>query len=100
PIIIFAVILSCCTLSMGVYTALVREGFASMVLRTLVSFFLLGCLALYLLNLIFGAGVVPQSLIFCGVILATLLVFVARWVFIQSEEHTSELQSRENLVCR
>lgn len=93
PIIIFAVILSCCTLSMGVYTALVREGFASMVLRTLVSFFLLGCLALYLLNLIFGAGVVPQSLIFWGVILAALLVFVARWVFIKVVD-TAKLKRR------
>jgi hypothetical protein len=33
-IVLFAVILSCCTLSMGVYIALVREGYASMVLRT------------------------------------------------------------------
>src|SRR6266511_4535294 len=26
--------------------------------------------------------------------------FVSRWALSRSEEHTSELQSRENLVCR
>src|SRR5690606_42018880 len=25
---------------------------------------------------------------------------LGRWLFLRSEEHTSELQSRENLVCR
>ena len=53
PIITLSLVLSCCTLSMGVYTALIREGFSSMVLRTMVSFFLLGSLALYFINLIF-----------------------------------------------
>jgi lipopolysaccharide/colanic/teichoic acid biosynthesis glycosyltransferase len=93
PIILFAAVLSCCTLSMGVYIALVREGFASMVLRTLVSFFLLGCLALYLLNLLFGSEAIPQSLIFWGVILATLMVFVARFVFVKVVD-TANLKRR------
>src|SRR5690625_7446139 len=47
PHLSFAFVLSCCSLSMGVYPAMVREGYASMVLRTLVSFFLLGIVALY-----------------------------------------------------
>src|SRR5690606_41347818 len=35
-------------------------------------------------------------------IVASGIVFLASWVryIIRSEEHTSELQSRENLVCR
>src|SRR5260370_31499651 len=32
--------------------------------------------------------------------LATLFTFFARWQIIRSEEHTSELQSHLNLVCR
>lgn len=79
-ILIFSVLLSCCTLSMGVYTALVREGFSSMVLRTLVSFFLLGSLSLFVVGLMWD-GLFPQSLIFWSVLIATSAVIVARFVF-------------------
>lgn len=93
PLFVFSFVLSCCTLSMGVYMALVREGYASMVLRTLVSFFLLGSVALYLLNAIFGRGLIHQGLIFWGIIIASLLVFIARWVFIKVVD-TANLKRR------
>lgn len=80
--VIFAVLLSCCTLSMGVYTALVREGFSSMVLRTLVSFFLLGSLALFVVSALLG-GLIPQALIFWGVLISTAVVIVTRLVFVK-----------------
>lgn len=64
---LFAFILSCCTLSMGVYLAMVREGFRSMVLRTLVSFFFLGSLSLYMLALFLPQGFMLQGFIFWGV---------------------------------
>lgn len=83
PIITLALVLSCCTLSMGVYTALVREGFSSMVLRTMVSFFLLGSLSLYLINLVLDGTFIAQSLIFWSVLLSTLMVCVSRWVFVK-----------------
>lgn len=92
-VLLFSLVLSCCTLSMGVYIALVREGYASMVLRTLVSFFLLGSLALYVLNLVLGAALIPQSFIFWGVIFATLLVFISRWIFIMVVD-TANLKRR------
>jgi sugar transferase (PEP-CTERM system associated) len=92
-IAVFSLVLSCCTLSMGVYTALVREGYASMLLRTLVSFFLLGSLSLYFLNLIFGSEFIHQNLIFWGVIMASLMVFAARWVFIKVVD-TAKLKRR------
>jgi len=66
PIILFSLLLSCCTLSMGVYIALVREGFSSMVLRTLVSFFFLGSLSLYILGMLIGQQIIHQGLIFWG----------------------------------
>lgn len=83
PIITLALVLSCCTLSMGVYTALVREGFSSMVLRTMVSFFLLGSLSLYLINLLLDGTFIAQSLIFWSVLLSTLMVCISRWVFVK-----------------
>lgn len=82
-LLLFSLVLSCCTLSMGVYTSMVQEGFASMVLRTLVSFFLLGSLSLFLLNLLWPGGLFQQSQVFWGVVIATLMVLVARWIFIK-----------------
>jgi len=91
--ITFAVLLSCCTLSMGVYMALVREGFSSMVLRTLVSFFLLGSLSLFLANIIIGNDIIYQGFIFWGVLLATAAVIALRWVFIKLVD-TDQLKRR------
>lgn len=92
-ILIFSFLLSCCTLSMGVYLALVREGFGSMVLRTLVSYFLLGSLSLFIIGVIFGAELIPQALIFWGVLIATALVVVARFIFLKVVD-TDKLRRR------
>lgn len=91
--IIFSVLLSCCTLSMGVYMALVREGFSSMVLRTLVSFFLLGSLSLFVVGIVLGGDVIHQRLIFWGVLISTGLVIVVRWCFIKVVD-TAQLKRR------
>lgn len=80
--VVFSALLSCCTLSMGVYGALAREGYVSILLRTLVSFFLLGSAALYVLSVVLGRGFIPQAIIFWGVILATLVVLFARYLFV------------------
>lgn len=82
PLLLFAAVLSCCTLSMGVYIALVREGYASMMLRTLVSFFLLGSISLYVVDLIAGGNFIDRGLVFWGVLVATLVVFAVRGLFI------------------
>ena len=79
--VVFSLVLSCCTLSMGVYIAMVREGFSSMVLRTLVSFFLLGSAALFLIGVLFGRAVMYQGLVFWGVLIGTAMVILARWLF-------------------
>lgn len=81
PLVVFSLVMSCCTLSMGVYMAMVREGFRSMVLRTVVSFFFLGSLSLYLLGLLLPADFIHQGLIFWGVIFGSLLVILARVIF-------------------
>jgi sugar transferase (PEP-CTERM system associated) len=93
PVLVFSAVMSCCTLSMGVYSAMVREGNASMMLRTLVSFFLLGSVALFLLNLITPGDLINQSFIFWGVIIATVLVFITRWLFLAVVD-TAKLKRR------
>lgn len=92
-LLLFTVLLSCCTLSMGVYTAMVREGFASMVLRTLVSFFLLGSLAMLAINIVLPNDFIPPSVIFWGILIATILVFLARIAFLKMVD-TAELKRR------
>lgn len=82
PSIVFAVVLSCCTLSMGVYLSLVREGFFNMALRTIVSFFLLGSAALYVVDFFAGSEFLGSHLIFWGVLFSTVVVFVVRLIFI------------------
>lgn len=93
PEFLFAVVLSFCTLSMGVYPALVREGYSSMVLRTLVSFFLLASLALFVLAVFMPEGFLPQGVVFWGVIFSTALVLVTRAVFLKLVD-TKELKRR------
>src|SRR5690625_7511710 len=93
PHLSFAFVLSCCSLSMGVYPAMVREGYASMVLRTLVSFFLLGIVALYVISMLLPSLQLSQGIIFWGVLLATGLVFVSRWDFLKVVDN-AELKRR------
>jgi len=83
PTITLSLVLSCCTLSMGVYSALIREGFSSMVLRTMVSFFLLGSLFLYAINMFFAGTFVNQTFIFWSVLLSTLVVSASRLIFVK-----------------
>jgi FlaA1/EpsC-like NDP-sugar epimerase len=93
PIVLFSVIFSCCTLSMGVYAALVQEGFSSMVLRTLVSFCLLGSLSLMLMNWVLGDAFIDQRIGFWSVIIATAFVIIARRIFIMVVD-TAKLKRR------
>jgi len=93
PVVVFSLVLSCCTLSMGVYLAMVREGFRSMVLRTVVSFFFLGSLSLYLLELLLPQSFLPKGFIFWGVILGSIAVVIAR-VFFMLVVDTAKLKRR------
>ena len=82
PAVVFAVVLSCCTLSMGTYIALVREGFVNMIFRTLVSFCLLGSLALLILYSLFPEISINQGLFFRAVVSSMGLVLVTRALFV------------------
>lgn len=82
PFLTFSLILSCCTLSMGIYNAMVREGVRSMLLRTSVSFFFLGSMALYITDLVLPDNFFPSGMVFWGVLISSCSVVVARLVFI------------------
>ncbi len=89
----FSFILSCCTLAMGVYMAMVREGFRSMLLRTMVSFFFLGSLSFFLLAVVLPEHFIQQKLIFWGVIIGSALVVLARIIFMMIVD-TAKLKRR------
>lgn len=78
---VFASILSCSALAMGVYSALLREGWISLVLRVLVSYFFLGCTSLFLLNLFMSTPFISGATLFWAIILSALMIIPLRMVF-------------------
>jgi sugar transferase (PEP-CTERM system associated) len=81
--VIFVVVLTFSSLAMGVYSSLVREGLVNMLLRTLVSFFLLSSAALFIIDLITIEAFFGQRLIFWAILISTLLISLVRLVFIR-----------------
>lgn len=79
--VVFALILGCCTLSMGVYGALLRESPLSMVLRVLVSFCLLGAAALFILGQLWTVDCFASNAVFWSVICAGGIVVPIRMIF-------------------
>jgi sugar transferase (PEP-CTERM system associated) len=79
--LIFAVVLLLSTFAMGVYGAWVTEGFSSMVLRTVVSYCLLGALGMIVLDMFIPVLYVGQGVLFIAVLLALIVVFLLRWLF-------------------
>lgn len=81
--LLFALVMSCGTLAMGVYFAMVREGFASMFFRTLVAFCFLGGLALTILYMVLPNVSPGSDKLFWAVLLAILLVTIIRQLFLK-----------------
>lgn len=81
--VIFVVILTFSSLAMGVYSSLVREGLVNMLLRTLVSFFLLSSAVLFLFDLITVEVFFGQRLIIWAILIATVVISLVRWIFIR-----------------
>jgi len=79
--LLYAVILSASSLSMGVYPALVKEGFANMVLRTLVSFFLLGSAVMMILGSLNDAFYSDNRVLLVVVLISAFIMLPARWLF-------------------
>ena len=79
--IVFAVVMSCCSLAMGVYTSIFREGIIGMMLRTVVSYFFLGTAALTILYYIFPLLFLGRGVLSIAIGLALVLVLMTRFVF-------------------
>ena len=75
---VFAIVMLCCTLSLGVYESKLREGFSGMAVRSVVSFFLLGCAALTILYYIVPALQLGRGVLSIAAVLALLLSLGAR----------------------
>ena len=95
PTIYYAVVMACCSLAMGVYSALTREGFTNMVLRTIVSFFLLGSLAFTITSSLVPALMMSQGAMFWSIIASFSSVIVLRMIFAQVFDRQS---LRRNVV--
>lgn len=76
-----AFVLLACNLAMSVYAAQLKEGFSGMLVRSLVSFCLLGSVALYLSNLAIRPLALEQGMTSTIIVLALLVVLVIRAVF-------------------
>ncbi|SFR58983.1 sugar transferase, PEP-CTERM system associated/exopolysaccharide biosynthesis polyprenyl glycosylphosphotransferase [Marinobacter daqiaonensis] len=81
--LLFAFVMSCGTLAMGVYFAMVREGFASMFFRTLVAFCFVGGIALTILYMVLPTTSPGSDKLFWAVLLAIALVTVVRQLFLR-----------------
>lgn len=80
----YAIVMACCSLAMGVYGALTREGFTNMVLRTIVSFFFLGSLAFTLTNSLMPSLMMSQGAMFWSIIVSFSSVIALRMIFAQA----------------
>lgn len=78
---IFAIVLTICTASMGVYPSLVREGFFSMLMRTFVSYCFLGVSGLIILGWLFPSIGLTEQELFWSILASILLVSMARGIF-------------------
>lgn len=74
-------VLLSCNLAMSVYVAHLKEGFTGMLVRSLVSFGLLGSVALYLSHLVFPVFALEPALASIEITLSLLLVLPIRVLF-------------------
>lgn len=79
--LVFAIVMSCCSLAMGVYTSVFREGTIGMMLRTVVSYFFLGTAALTILYYLFPVLFLGRGVLAIAIAVALVLVLMTRFVF-------------------
>jgi sugar transferase (PEP-CTERM system associated) len=77
----FAVVLSICSLAMGVYTSVYREGLTGMALRTVVSYFFLGTASLTILYYLFPSMYLGRGVLAFAIAFALVFVLFVRFIF-------------------
>jgi sugar transferase (PEP-CTERM system associated) len=78
---LFALVLNCCSLAMGVYTSVFQEGKTGMVLRTLVAYCFLGLIALTALFFLVPGLYMGRGVLAYAVVVAFVSVLVIRFLF-------------------
>ena len=78
---IFSVVMSCCSLAMGVYTSIFREGLTGMLLRTIVSYFFLGTASLTILYYLFPSIYLGRGVLAFAISFALIFVLIIRVLF-------------------
>lgn len=78
---LFALVMLCCTLSLGVYESKFREGFSGLAVRSLVAFFLLGCGSLTILYYIVPYLQLGRGVLSISVVIGLALCLLVRAVF-------------------
>jgi sugar transferase (PEP-CTERM system associated) len=91
----FAFVLSCCSLAMGVYTSVFREGKTGMVLRTVVSYFFLGTGSLTVIYYVFPDLYLGRGVLAFAVTIALVLILLLRLAFFKL---TDRRQLTRNVV--
>ncbi|TCS44100.1 TIGR03013 family XrtA/PEP-CTERM system glycosyltransferase [Reinekea marinisedimentorum] len=79
--LVYALLLSCCSLAMGVYLALMREGFLAMFFRTLVAYCFLGALSISLLAVVWPSINLGSTNLFWAIMASTGMALVVRRLF-------------------
>jgi sugar transferase (PEP-CTERM system associated) len=77
----FAVVMSCCSLAMGVYTSIFREGLAGMLLRTIVGYFFLGTASLTIIYYLFPMMYLGRGVLAFAIMFSLVFVLVIRALF-------------------
>jgi sugar transferase (PEP-CTERM system associated) len=82
--VVFAVVMNCCSLAMGVYTSVFREGVVGMMLRTVVSYFFLGTAGLTIIYYLIPELFLGRGVLVFAISLSLILVLATRYVFFKS----------------
>tara|TARA_R110002073_G_scaffold6893_2_gene40019 strand:+ start:877 stop:2298 length:1422 start_codon:yes stop_codon:yes gene_type:complete len=80
-LIVFAVVMSCCSLAMGVYTSIFREGLTGMLLRTIVAYFFLGTASLTIIYYLFPSIYLGRGVLAFAIFFALVFVLILRVLF-------------------
>lgn len=80
---LFAIVLSCGTLAMGGYLAMVHESLSSLLFRTLIAYCFVGGIGLTLLYFILPSADPGSANLFWAVMLASMVVILLRLAFLR-----------------
>jgi sugar transferase (PEP-CTERM system associated) len=80
-LVTFAVVMSACSLAMGVYTSIYREGLTGMALRTVVGYFFLGTASLTVLYYLFPVMYLGRGVLVFAISFALVFVLIVRTLF-------------------